>query len=875
MASASKPAKAARILLIIAVAAALVLGVLAGIGIAATDNIMKSEDFITQKLALPSKLYDIKGRLITEFYSNEKREIVSIKDLPKHLLDAFVLREDKTFYSHHGFDVKRIVSAAFGVLTHTNRGGGSTITQQLAGKIYADRDVRTLGRKIVELWWALQLERRYTKEEILEQYLNRMMMGPGVYGVEAASKYYFDKSARDTTLEEAVILSLQMNSNLYNPYRYPKNAIVRSREMLDLMVKNGLATKEEADESFARFWDNYNYTRVPTSAYNRRRENDKAPWFSEYVRQQLVDNLFYGSLDLYNDGLVVRTTLDLDQQRAADAIMASAIPTVNRTYQAESAKSLVGAERTYIPIVEMLGLAFDLDSLFVSSAKVKNQTFAQYQKRINPTIDAAALLFGLPSLKSMSSAGWGWVKEDMAKTTVEGALITVEPDTGHITALVGGSKFSEANQFNRAVQAELQPGSSFKPLYYSAAIDSRKFTEATLIQDAPVVFYNEDGTPYTPLDFQGKWEGPVLTWYALARSMNVPSLHILDSIGFDAAIDRASLLLDITDPDEIRRRFPRYYPLGLGTCSVSPLMMARAFSVFANQGREVTPISILSVEDRNGRIILEPERDLRAQQKKKGAAMQLISQQTAAVMVDMLGKVTKYGTLAGPSWEGRILTYTDASGKKYTIPCAGKTGTTQNWSDAWTVGFTPYYTTAIWFGFDTHGNSLGTNQSGATIAGMYWANYMRTIHADLAPRSFQRPQSGLVEATVCSVTGLLPTPSCNEGTTTLLFLEGTQPNKLCDYHSTSAERDRNLLDKIQGQVRSSGEGPKIDSKLKLNLPSLDGDAAAPTGATPAGAPTAGTGASGTTQARRAEAQPPQAETPVPGATDASQSDILN
>jgi len=867
MASASKPAKTARVLLIIAVAAALFLGISVGVGIAATDNIMNSEDFITQKLALPSKLYDVKGRLITEFFSNEKREMVSIKDLPKHLLDAFVIREDKTFYKHHGFDLKRIVSAAWGIVTHTNRGGGSTITQQLAGKIYADRDVRTLGRKIVELWWALQLERRYTKEEILEQYLNRMMMGPGVYGVEAACKYYFNKSARDATLEEAVILSLQMNSNLYNPYRNPKNAYVRSREMLDLMVKNGLAPKDEADESFNAFWDNFDYTRLPTSAYNRRRENDEAPWFSEYVRQQLVDELFYGSLDLYNDGLVVNTTLDLDQQRRADAIMSRAIVQVNKTYQAESSKSLVGAERTYIPIVEMLGLAFDLDQLFVSSAKVKNQAFAHYQKKINPTIDAAALLFGLPTLKTMSNAGSGWIKDELAKTTVEGALITIEPDTGHITALVGGSKFSEANQFNRATQAELQPGSSFKPIYYSAAIDSHKFTEATLIQDAPVVFYNEDGTPYTPLDYKGKWMGPVLTWYALAESMNVPSLHILDSIGFDAAIDRAALLLDITDPGEIRRRFPRYYPLGLGTCSVSPLRMARAFSVFANQGREVTPISILSVEDRNGRVILEPERDLRTQQKKKGAAMQIISQQTAAVMVDMLGKVTKYGTLAWPSQEGRVLTYSDAQGKKYTIPCAGKTGTTQNWADAWTVGFSPYYTTAIWFGFDNPGNSLGVTQSGAVIAGQYWAEYMQDIHGGLPSKGFQRPQSGLVEATVCSVTGLLPTPSCNEGTITLLFLEGTQPNKICDYHSTSAERDRSLIDKIEGQVRSSGAGPKVDSRLRLDLPSLDADPGTDSGVVaPAPAP----------QPQESSPSTPSTTESAPsGATEGPRSDILN
>jgi penicillin-binding protein 1A len=841
MSPASRPAKAARILLIVALVAALVLGVSTGVALAATSNARNSENFSSPKLNLPSKLYDIKGRLITEFFSDEKREVVSIKELPKHLIDAFLTREDKTFYKHHGFTFVSIGRAAWGVLTGTNRGGGSTITQQLAGTLLDIRKDISLRRKIIELWGALQLERRYTKEEILEQYLNLMAMGPGVNGVEAASKYFFGHSAKDVTLAEAAILAIQLASpTLYDPYRNPQNASARSREILDQMVKLGYATKEEADSSYHEFWDNFDYTRTTTSAYNRRGENDKAPWFSEYVRRQLEDML-YGSLDLYNDGLVVNTTLDLDQQASADYWMDKGIEQVNKTYQMESSQSLGGAERTYIPIVEMLGLGFDLEDLYVSDAKIKGKTFDYYQRKINPTIDASALLFGLPSLKSLANAGSVQIKSGLAKTTVEGALITLEPETGHITALVGGSKFDEGNQLIRATQSKLMPGSSFKPLYYSAAIDTRKFTEATQIDDSPVIFFNEDGTPYTPLDYKGKWMGPVLTWYALSQSMNVPSLKILDSIGFDAAIDRAAALLDIADPEEIRKTFPRVYPLGLGVIGVTPLKMARAFSVFENQGREVTPISILSVEDRNGRVILEPEKELRTQQKKKGSSMQVISQQNAAVMVDMLSRVVKTGTLAWPTQNGDLFTYTDSQGKKYTLPAAGKTGTTQNWADAWTVGFTPYYTTAIWFGFDRPGNSLGTTQSGAVVAGVYWANYMQQINKDLPAKVFQRPQTGLVEATVCSVTGLLPTPYCNEGKTTLLFYEGTQPNKLCDWHSLSAERDRTLIDKLGGQIRNLSDGAKVDSTLRVNIPGLNlggGGSASPAPAKPEESPEA-------------------------------------
>jgi penicillin-binding protein 1A len=813
---------------------AVVLGVCTGVALAATSNIRNSENFTNTEPRLGSKLYDIKGRLITEFFSDEKREIVSIKDLPKHLIDAVITREDKSFYKHHGFTFRGILRAAWGVLTHTSLGGGSTITQQLAGTLLDIRGDISIKRKIVELWSALQLERRYTKEEILEMYLNRMVMGPGVYGVEAASKYFFGHSAKEDTLAESAILAIQLSSPAkYDPYKNPQNASARSREILDQMVRLGYATRAEADSSYHDFWDNFDYTRTTTSAYNRRVEDDKAPWFSEYVRRQLEDML-YGSLDLYNDGLIINTTLDLDQQERADYWMAKGIAQVNGTYRAESTQSLGGAERTYIPIVEMLGLGFDLEGLFVSGEKIKGKTFDYYQNRINPTIDATAMLFGLPSLKSMANAESGKIKAGLAKTTVEGTLVTIEPDTGHITALVGGSKFDEANQLIRATQARLMPGSSFKPLYYSAAIDTRKFTEGSLIYDEPVVFHNEDGTPYTPLDYKGKWAGPVLLWKALAESMNVPSLKILDSIGFDAAIDRAALLLGITDPEEIRRTFPRVYPLGLGVIGVSPLEMARAFSVFANQGREVTPISILSIEDRNGRIILEPEKDLRTQQKKKGSALQIISPQNAAIMVDMLGKVVKYGTLEGWTNGGTYFTYTDAQGKKYTIPAAGKTGTTQNWADAWTVGFTPYYTTAIWFGFDRPGNSLGTTQSGATVAGYYWANYMYDINKGLPMKSFQRPQTGLVEATVCSVTGLLPTPYCVDSngkptTTSLLFYEDTQPNKLCDWHSLTAERDRALIDKLGNQVRSLGADDKVDPTLKVNIPGLTLGEAPPAG----------------------------------------------
>jgi len=820
MPSTTRPGKAAKILIIIAAVAAVLLGIAVGAAIAATRNNIATENFTDLKPSLPTKILDSKGRLITEFYSDEKRELVSVRDLPQHLIDAIITREDKTFYSHPGFTMKSILRAVWGKVSGQSLGGGSTITQQVAGLLgYVDRRDYSIKRKLAELWWALQIERRYTKEEILEIYINNMPMGAGCYGVEAASKFYFGHSAKDVTLAEAAVLvPLFSSPALYNPISKPNNAKARSREILDQMVAAGDCTKADADESFAEYWDNFDYTREASSAFYSR--DDKAPWFSEYVLRELEDML-YGSLDLYKDGFVVNTTLDLDMQASADAYMKQGIENANRVFQQESTVRLAEADRTWAPIVELLGMGFDLEPLFASEGKAQSKVFDYYQTRVNPAVDAAALLFGISDLKSMANASYGKLKAGLEKSTVEGALITIEVETGYIKALVGGSEFGRSNQLIRATQGRLMPGSCFKPLYYSAAIDSRKFTEGTLIYDSPVVFYNEDGTPYIPLNYKGEWKGPVLTWYALAHSMNVPSLKILDSIGFDAAIDRAALLLDITDPAEIRRTFPRFYPLGLGIAQVSPLKMARAFSIFANQGRQVDPIAIRSVEDRNGRIILEPEKDIRTAQKKKGQAIQLITPQTAAIMVDMLQRVVWSGTLQYPTNAGQIFTYKDQDGKKYTIPAAGKTGTTQNWADAWTVGFTPFMTTAIWFGFDKAGNSLGISQSGAAIAGDVWAKYMRDIHRGFPYKAFARPQTGLVSVRVCAVSGLLPTEACNEGTEDLLFLEGTQPNRTCDIHQAGRERDKSLIDSLGSQVQFYGDKPAVDSTLKVDIPGLD------------------------------------------------------
>ena len=794
----------------------IVFGVALGWGLSETKNVINSEYITSFDTALPTKLLDINGELITEFASDEKREIISLNMLPQHMIDALITREDRIFYSHHGFSIKAILRAVVGKLTGRSLGGGSTLTQQIAGTLYCDRTEMSITRKIKELWWAIQMERRYSKDEILELYLNKIYFGGGTYGVNAASKYYFGHSATEITPAEAAILVIQLsNPAFYNPFDYPNRAMERQRDVLNSMVQEGFLTREVADESFDEFWSNFDYTRTSSSAYLMR--DDKAPWFSEYVRREL-GNLIYGSENIYTSGFTVNTTLNLAHQEAAQKSMDKYIARANQLYQKDhSARSNI-AGSTYIPMTELLSLLFNLPGIKVSEQRAESISNATFLNEVNPILDVFSLMFGIDNLKvSIVNRANQKTKLQNEKTTIEGTMVSLENETGYINALVGGSKFDQENQFIRAVQSKIQPGSTFKPLYYTEAIDSRKFNPSTLISDTPVVFHTADGTPYIPQNFKGEWEGNVQLWYALVRSMNIPSLKVLDGIGFNAAISRAISLLGIPDEEVSSRGFVPGYPIGLGVCSVRPIEMARAFSVIASGGKEITPIAIRTVEDKNGNVILNPEKDIRQAQQAKGENIQVISPQTAFVMTKLLEQtVNNGGTLSAQSWK---FDYKTEDGKKYTMPSGGKTGTTQNWADAWTVGFTPYYTSAFWFGFDKPGQSLGLHITGATLAGFAWGDYMRAINRDLIPKDFPQPPSGVIQATVCSTSGQILTPECGSHQTTQWFLTGTQPTNICSIHSNKTGSTLGIA-RLQTEMYQSGYHltEQIDTTpLKLNL----------------------------------------------------------
>ena len=802
--------------------AAIVFGSLLGLGLSETVNIKNTEYITSFDTALPTKLLDINGELITEFASDEKREIISLNRLPQHMIDALLTREDRIFYKHHGFSFKAVMRAVIGKLTGRSLGGGSTLTQQIAGTLYCDRSDMSILRKIKELWWAIQMERHLSKNEILELYLNKLYFGGGTYGVNAASKYYFGHSAEEITPAEAAILVIQLsNPAFYNPFDHPNRAMDRQKDVLNFMVKAGYISKENADDSFEDFWSNFDYTRTSTSAYMMR--DDKAPWFSEYVRREL-GNMIYGSQSIYTSGFTVNTTLNLKHQQHAQRIMEKYIRIANERYQAEHSSRSRMAFTTYIPMTELLSLVFNLPAIKVSEQRAEAIANAAYMSQINPVLDVVTMMTGCNNLKvSIINRANSETKKESEKTTIEGTMVSLENDTGYITALVGGSKFDQENQFIRAVQARVQPGSSFKPLYYTEAIDSRKFTPVTPISDTPVVFHTADGKPYIPLNFKGEWEGDVEVWYALCRSMNIPSLKVLDGIGFDAAINRAVSLLGISKEELPSRAFVPGYPLGLGVCSVRPIEMARAFSIIASGGKEITPMAIRTVEDRNGNIIMNPEREIREAQRAKGEAIQILSPQTAFVMSKLLeNTVNGPGTLSAQSWK---FDYKTDKGQKYSIHAGGKTGTTQNWADAWTVGFTPYNTAAFWFGFDKPGQSLGLKITGATLAGFAWGDYMREIHRGMLSKDFNKPAEGVIEVTVCSVSGKIPTPECRK-TTTQWVLAGTQPTDICPVHGGKASSTSSVsIARLKGEMIQSGTRIRSDFDfvpLKLNLDFLNG-----------------------------------------------------
>ncbi|MBQ9626318.1 MAG: penicillin-binding protein, partial [Treponema sp.] len=585
----------------------------------------------------------------------------------------------------------------------------------------------------------------------------------------------------------------------------------------------------EAEESIDNYWLNFDFSRTDTSAFFMR--DDKAPWFSEYVRRELSE-MIYGDADIYSSGLTVNTTGNIYHLQTAQLLMEKQIANANANYKAQMASKQKGAFSTYVPMSELITLMFNLKRLKMSKQLVQSSATKEFQTKLNPLIDIASLMFGIDNLKVGIINKANRLTQEKAKaTTIEGTMVNLENDTGYITALIGGSKFDQSNQFIRASQARVQPGSSFKPLYFSAAMDTSDFNAATQILDAPYEFKAKDGSSYLPNNYGGAWRGNVLLWRALALSLNIPALKLLEKVGFDAAIDRAVALLGIPQKELPSRAFIPGFPLGLGTVSVRPIEMARAYAIFANGGKAITPTAIRSVEDRNGNIILNIDRDVHNNMKNP---TQVITPQNSFIMTKIMEHSLTVGTLRFGSQNrsslidrsttgdptGSKFIYTDKqTGQEFQMPMAGKTGTTQNWGDAWAIGYSPYYTAAFWFGFDTPGNSMGMSGTGASLAGPPWGDFMKAIHKGLPYKDWDQPEEGVVKLNVCAETGKLCVEGCSE--IALWFMTNNVPKDYCDVHGSgnfgSEKRSEEMLQDALLQTGFTVDDFIDDSDLQLDL----------------------------------------------------------
>ncbi|APS98904.1 penicillin-binding protein [Borreliella mayonii] len=785
------------------------------LAVSKTINIQKDKNFGYVNPAVPSRLLDINGKQITQFISDENRELMPLRKMPDNLINTLLIREDIGFFSHRGFSLIGIFRAAFNIVLGRYFSGGSTLTQQLAKLLYTNQARRSILRKLHEIWWAIQLEKKLSKYEILEKYLNKVYFGNGNYGIVAASKFFFGKSVNKINTAESVMMIIQLpNAKLYSPLYNPKFSKKIQRAVLNQVVSNGIVKAEIAEKEFNEYWQNYDWTRMAdTSAISNKK--DQAPYFSEYIRQKILKYLPDGA-NIYKDGYSIYSTLDLEAQKYADKVTNDMINKARTMHNLNRSSETIIINSEIVPVVDAIS-----DLLGIKNLRINGRQYKKLRKRkfYEDNIDLIASFGAILGIDKIDKATKEYIiKNKLTPKLIaqpEGAMIAIDTTTGAIRAMVGGSGHTKDNEFNRATQAKVQPGSAFKALYFAAAIDLKKITAATMFSDSPVAFLNKNGEVYAPENYGGKWRGNVLTRQALALSLNIPALRILDKLGFDSAISYSSKLLGITDPKEIEKTFPKVYPLALGVISVSPIQMARAFAILGNSGNKIEPYGIRYIEDRAGRIITNEEASILAKIKSKDQT-QIVSPQTAYIITDMMKSTIQYGTLANQR-------YTNL--KNFKSDIAGKSGTTQNWADGWAIGYSPYITTAFWVGFDKKGYSLGISGTGTGLAGPSWGEFMAEYHKNLPKKVFVKP-AGIISIPVQAETGLLPEEIADEKIINELFISGTQPVEKSKYYENKLEFKNTIefniygIDEINNNDEINFDTPEFEY-LDNNLESLN------------------------------------------------------
>lgn len=735
------------------------------------------------QLQIPLRVYSTDGKLIAEF-GEMRRSPIRFEDIPPDFIRALLAAEDDNFANHYGVDFTSLVRAATQLLASGHiQTGGSTITMQVAKNFFLTNE-RSFSRKINEILLALQIERELSKNEILELYVNKIYLGNRAYGVEAAAQVYYGKSIRDLSLAQlAMIAGLPKAPSRYNPLVNPQRSMERRDWILGRMYKLGAIDKARYDAALAEPIDARHH--VQPIELN-------APYIAEMARAEMVGR--YGS-DAYTEGFRVITTVPSQLQDAASSALhegliaydqrhgfrgpETRLPGLTReAWLAELAKhkSIGGLQPAIVTQVEKSGImvllrngeeqpvAWDsmkwarpfLNTNSLGPRPQKQADVAQIGDlvRVEPDKESGALL-----LRQIPAA--------------QSALVSLDPQDGAIRALVGGFSFEQSN-YNRAVQAKRQPGSSFKPFIYSAALDAG-FTASSLVNDAPIVF-QEAGMEeaWRPKNDNNTFLGPIRLREALYKSRNLVSIRVLQTIGIDYALDYISAF------GFNKQELPRNLSLALGTAGLTPLEIAGGWSVFANGGRKIQPYLIQRIDSRDGKTLFTanpprtPQRlqlveeqnasllleEPNAEVVKPVAAEQIIDERTAYIMTSMLQDVIKRGTGRRALALGRG-------------DLAGKTGTTNESKDSWFSGYNADYMTTVWVGFDQP-ESLGRHEYGGTVALPIWMSYMGAALKD-KPDHLPPEPAGLLSLRVDPLSGRAASPGSPDAYFELFKSEDSPP----------------------------------------------------------------------------------------------------
>lgn len=729
-----------------------------------TDIRKMVDDF---ELSVPTNIYDRNGELIAQL-SLEQREIIPLKDIPEIVIQSFISYEDAAFFKHHGFSFKRTVGALLGDLKRSILGrggalqGGSTITQQLAKRLFTTQE-RSLFRKLKELWYSVQLEKYYSKQEILEMYLNEIYFGHGAYGIKAASKLYFNKNVKDLTIAEAAILATLPQSPKYNsPVLYPENSKRRQKMVFERLISNGYITREQAEKSYEEFWASYSQRTFPTDFTAQSLIVNNAPYYVDAVLKMLKAEGFTDE-QIYKKGLNIYTACDLKMYKASEKYLNDALAKLNDSYskQFKPIKSSVFKD------------AYDIADLFVQMTNAspsfsleKNKNKFKFYK-LEETLDIIDLfsISQKDNFLGYSSENWTLTYKNNLETKIlQGSVVTIDPQTGYVLVLIGGTGFTKQNQLNRALSGKFQPGSGIKPFIYAGAIEEKICTASTVILDAPIIYKFSEEDIWEPKNYSGEYSGYVRVRTALMQSINIPMVKVMEALGVMKARKYIAKFYSIKESE-----VPPYLSTALGTIGISPLKAAKAYAVLAHGGVDVFPILIRKVEDRDGRTIRDFEKEILDKYKTLDPSeLRIVSPQTAYIINSILTGVGKPGGTASV-----LANY------NFPFEFAGKTGTTSNWKDAWFNGYTQNLATVIWIGFD-RSSSLGKGFTGGVIAAPIWGNIMQYVYKVLKVKipNFTKPD-GLIWVNIDASTGYLAGPNTKKSLLEV-FIAGTQPKQISD-----------------------------------------------------------------------------------------------